>query len=64
VEEADQPDLVVDLAYPNQLAGEDLARVDLALADAGASAAGHADGAFMAGALTNTCVASAYQFLV
>jgi len=64
VEEADQPDLVVDLAYPNQLAGEDLAQVDFALADAEASAAGHADGAVMVGALTNTRVASAYQFLV
>src|SRR5690625_3629312 len=39
IKEADLPDLVVDLSQAEDLAGEDLAEVDLALADADASAA-------------------------
>lgn len=39
MDEADQPDLVIDLADPNELAGKDLAEVDFASADADAPAA-------------------------
>ena len=45
LQEADLPDFVVDLAHAHELAGEDVAEVDLAPAEADATATGDADGA-------------------
>jgi len=42
--EADQPDLVVDFAYANDLASEHGAQVDLASSEADTAAAGYSDG--------------------
>jgi len=42
--EADQPDLVIDLTDVHDLAGEHVAEVDFASAEADSSAAGYADG--------------------
>ncbi len=51
VEEADQPDLVIDLANADDLAGEDLTQVDLSPSEADAPTAGHAHGFIVIGVL-------------
>ena len=51
LQETDQPDSVLDLADAHGLAGEDLAEVDFAFADADPSAAGHAHAAVVIGVL-------------
>jgi hypothetical protein len=43
VHEADQPDLLGDLAVADRLTGEDLAEVDLSAVEAGATAASDRD---------------------
>lgn len=45
LQEADQPDAVLDFPDPHELSREHGAQVDLALADADAAAAGDAHGA-------------------
>ena len=47
MQEADQPDLVLDFSDSHELPGEDGAQVDFPFADTDPAAAGHANGAIM-----------------
>ena len=51
VHKAYEPDFLLDFADTHLLAGEDMAKTDLALADADAPAMGHGDRAIVEGIL-------------